>query len=112
MQRSTASEVEIENSKLDLNLIARVLKDLEEEEKRDPEEINTTPKPAVDGDKLIQEALKVNILNYCSLHASQMTYRDKSKLTGIYNFFYNLKNYFGSVFHLRAMLTPIRKLWT
>ena len=91
MQRSSASEVNIENSKLDLNLIARVLKDLEEEEKRDPEKINTTPKPAVNGDKLIQEALKVNILNYCSLHASQMTYRDKSKLTGIYNFFLQFK---------------------
>ena len=98
MQRSTASEIEIENSKLDLNLIARVLKDLEEEEKRDPEKINTTPKPPVDGDKLIQEALKVNILDYCSLFAFQMTYRDKSELTGIYNFFYNLKHYFGFLF--------------
>lgn len=100
MQRSTASEIEIENSKLDLNLIARVLKDLEEEEKRDPEKINTTPKPAVDGDKLIQEALKVNILDYCSLFAFQMTYRDKSELTGIYSLFYNLKHYFGFLFFI------------
>nr|XP_022288523.1 MAM and LDL-receptor class A domain-containing protein 1-like [Crassostrea virginica] len=61
MKRSTANKFEIENSKLDLNLIARVLKDLEEEEERDPEKINTTPKPAVDGDKLIQEALKGNV---------------------------------------------------
>ena len=69
LQRSATSEIEDEEEEIDLNLIARMLRKLKQEEENEEDEdedqasdsAKTTKGPAVDGEKLIQEALKVSL---------------------------------------------------
>ena len=69
------SEIEDEEEEFDLNLMARMLRKLKQEEEDEEDEdedqasdsAKATKGPAVDGEKLIQEALKVQLYMYISL---------------------------------------------
>nr|XP_022297071.1 uncharacterized protein LOC111106624 [Crassostrea virginica] len=67
VQRSATSEIEDKEEEIDLNLMARMLRKLKQEEEEDEDEdqasdsAKATKGPAVDGEKLIQEALKGNV---------------------------------------------------
>ncbi|XP_078331594.1 MAM and LDL-receptor class A domain-containing protein 2-like isoform X2 [Crassostrea virginica] len=69
LQRSATSKIEDEEEKIDMNLIARMLRKLKQEEEDEDDEdedqasdsAKATKGPAADGEKLIQEALKGNI---------------------------------------------------
>ena len=68
------SEIEDEEEEFDLNLMARMLRKLKQEEEDEEDEdedqasdsAKATKGPAVDGERLIQEALKVQL--YISLY--------------------------------------------
>ena len=75
LQRSATSKIEDEEEKIDMNLIARMLRKLKQEEEDEDDEdedqasdsAKATKGPAADGEKLIQEALKVQLYINISL---------------------------------------------